>query len=82
MLEKPECQICKGRAGVEKIVVFDTRFICCAYCRHDALEILQMSYSWERQERRQERSSEFGHAIVLDGHKEIFRRGFGMRDHE
>ncbi len=82
MTAKAECQVCKGNDGVETIVLLGTSFVVCAYCRHDALETLQMSYTWERrEERRPEKSSAFGHAVVFDGGREVMRRGFGIQDH-
>ena len=82
VIKNAECQVCKGNGGVETIVLFGTSFVVCAYCRHDALETLEMSYTWERrEERKPEKSSAFGHAVVFDGGRELIRRGFGIRDH-
>lgn len=80
---KAKCQTCGGNGGVEKLKVFNTEFTVCAYCRHDALETLSLSYTWERP-RKEIKHNQFcdnGYAVVFDGHKEIKRRGFGVKDH-
>ncbi len=82
VIKNAECQVCKGSGGVEMTVLFGTSFSVCAYCRHDALETLQMTYTWERrEERRPGKSSAFGHSVVFDGGREVMRRGFGILDH-
>ena len=76
------CQCCKSSAGVESISIFGTAFTVCAYCRGDALYVLQMSYTWERASYKDQDEDEgHGHAIVFDGGREIYRRGYGLRDH-
>lgn len=77
------CQCCGESRHVMTVSVFGTQFTVCPYCRNDACETLEMTILWERYEDDEEEVESFGSnggAVVFDGCKEIFRRGFGLRD--
>lgn len=82
MNNKAKCQCCGETSGVEPVVVFNVEFVVCAYCRGDALETLQLSYTWERENSGDDVGpGEHGGAVVFDGGREIYRRGYGLSDH-